>query len=344
MELNREEIRKLLHAQFVQGNNATIASENINQMMGRRVLDKRTAQRWFNHFREGRVDIKHKKGAGRPVLVDKTNLQHRLEQNPTASSSELCRGICSSRTARRWLNSIGRRWRRGRNIPHDLTPAQKQNRVTTCQQLRQRHRNGTLRLNRIITCDESWVCYDGRVKRPQWLLPNQPAHPTQVVPGHAPKRMLCFFWSMQGPVFWELLPRGATINSNLYCTQLTAVNTAAQVRTALGHRNGPVVFHQDNARPHMSIQTRAHIQQTLNWELLAHPPYSPDLAPSDFHVFRSLKNFLRGRRFQNDEQLENAVGQWIASKMGTNFWERGIRKLPQRWRIVQLQQGDYIID
>jgi len=149
---------------------------------------------------------------------------------------------------------------------------------------------------------------------------------------------------MQGPVYWELLPRATTINSDLYCSQLDRANTAAQVMTVQGRRKGRVVFLQDNARPHTSFQTTDHIKKELGWDLLPHPSYSPDISPSDYHVFLALKNFFRGRQFQNDEELENTVWAFIASKLGTDFFKRGIRKLPKRWRIVVLQQGEYIID
>ncbi|CAF1449534.1 unnamed protein product [Rotaria magnacalcarata] len=46
-----------------------------------------------------------------------------------------------------------------------------------------------------------------------------------------------------------------------------------------------------NARPHASKVTRQKLEK-LEWEVLPHPPYSPDLAPSDYHPFRSLRNHL----------------------------------------------------
>jgi histone-lysine N-methyltransferase SETMAR len=343
MVLTRVEIHKLLHQQFKQGKKAATAARDINALIGRDEVKASTARRWFQLFRQGRVTFTHRKGAGRPVTVNRRALRRRFKRDRTQSAVELSQRLCHPTTARRWLRKLGRKWRRGRNIPHDLTPAQKQNRVDTCEELLRRHRQGRL-LSRIITCDESWVYYDGRVKRPQWLLPNEPAQPTPVRLGHAKKRMLCFFWSMQGPVYWELLPKATTINSDFYCSQLDRVNTAAQVMTAQGRRKGRVVFQQDNARPHTSIQTTNHIKKELGWDLLPHPPYSPDIATSDYHVFRALKNFLRGRQFQNDEELENAVREFFVSKLGTDFFERGIRKLPKRWRIVVLQQGEYIID
>jgi transposase len=47
----------------------------------------------------------------------------------------------------------------------------------------------------------------------------------------------------------------------------------------------------DNARPHTAAHTRALLKH-FNWELFDHPHYSPDLAPSDYHLFAYLKNSL----------------------------------------------------
>ena len=46
-----------------------------------------------------------------------------------------------------------------------------------------------------------------------------------------------------------------------------------------------VIFHQDNARPHTSLVTRKKLLE-LDWEVMTHPSYSPDLATSDYHLFR----------------------------------------------------------
>ena len=56
-----------------------------------------------------------------------------------------------------------------------------------------------------------------------------------------------------------------------------------------------VLFHHDNARPHISLVTQQKLRE-LGWEVLMHPPYNPDLAPSDYHLFRSLKNSVGFKR------------------------------------------------
>jgi hypothetical protein len=62
---------------------------------------------------------------------------------------------------------------------------------------------------------------------------------------------------------------------------------------------GVVLLH-DSARPHTAAHTRALLEH-LKWELYDHPPYSPVLAPRDYHLFTYVKKGLRSQRFSNDE-------------------------------------------
>ncbi|GFX68646.1 histone-lysine N-methyltransferase SETMAR [Trichonephila clavipes] len=62
-----------------------------------------------------------------------------------------------------------------------------------------------------------------------------------------------------------------------------------------------ILFHQDNAPSHTSSVAMAKINE-LVFELLDHPPYSPDLAPSDFFLFPHLKFALGGHRFSSNKE------------------------------------------
>jgi len=64
---------------------------------------------------------------------------------------------------------------------------------------------------------------------------------------------------------------------------------------------------------------------------MEHPTCSPDLAPSDFHLFGPLKNALRGRRFScDDDDVKAAVHQWLRAQPKT-FFADGIKTLVGRW-------------
>jgi len=81
----------------------------------------------------------------------------------------------------------------------------------------------------------------------------------------------------------------------------------------------------------------------LGWEVLSHPPYSPDLAPSDYYLFRSLQNSLNGKTFNDDDAVKSYLVQIFASK-NQKFYERGIMELIERWQKVIDQNKKYIID
>jgi histone-lysine N-methyltransferase SETMAR len=77
------------------------------------------------------------------------------------------------------------------------------------------------------------------------------------------------------------------VNSASYCEVLLKLRDAICRKSPSELARG-ALLHHDNARPHTVRATQENIQE-LQWELLEHPPYIPDLAPSDFHVFGPLK-------------------------------------------------------
>ncbi|KZC10043.1 Histone-lysine N-methyltransferase SETMAR, partial [Dufourea novaeangliae] len=89
----------------------------------------------------------------------------------------------------------------------------------------------------------------------------------------------------------------------------------------LVNRKGVVFFH-DNARPHTCVVTRQKLLE-LGWDVLPHPPYSPNVTPSDSHLFRSLHNSLPGKTFDSNEGVKIYIIQFFANKE-KKFYERGI--------------------
>jgi histone-lysine N-methyltransferase SETMAR len=60
--------------------------------------------------------------------------------------------------------------------------------------------------------------------------------------------------------------------------------------------------------------------------MMEHPPQSPDLAPSNFHVFGPIKEALRGRRLSSDEEVTGAVQNWLKTQP-KKFYSDVIKKL-----------------
>ncbi|KAJ4446914.1 hypothetical protein ANN_13615 [Periplaneta americana] len=99
-------------------------------------------------------------------------------------------------------------------------------------------------------------------------------------------------------------------------------------------------YHKICARPHTAASTRELLDQ-FGWEIFDHPPYSPDLAPSDFHLFTKLKDFLGGTRFGSDEELKKTVNTWL-NELAAEEYNTGILKLVNRYDKCLNVGGDYV--
>jgi transposase len=173
MNPTQEELHKNLHHWYERGVSAAKAADEINKFYGNRVMPDRTARRWFKMFREGRQSVIRMKGQGRPRTVDQRALGQKLRRNSNVTTRKLAENICSKNTAWRYLKRRGKKWRKQREIPHDLTPQQLQKRDELCYRLWRMWRRGQLSLHKIVAHDQSWIFYDGRVCRKQWLSPGE---------------------------------------------------------------------------------------------------------------------------------------------------------------------------
>jgi len=71
---------------------------------------------------------------------------------------------------------------------------------------------------------------------------------------------------------------------------------------------GVILLH--NAQPHTAAHTNALIK-LFNWEIFDHPPYSPDLAPSDYHLFTKMKVWLATQHLHTNKELMDGVNIWL---------------------------------
>ena len=86
-----------------------------------------------------------------------------------------------------------------------------------------------------------------------------------------------------------------------------------------------VQFYIDNEPWHKSMKTMVKLNE-LCFELLPHPSYSPNLAPSDYWLFADLKKMLQGKRFGFNEEIIAETEAYFESK-DESFYKKGIEKL-----------------
>ena len=101
---------------------------------------------------------------------------------------------------------------------------------------------------------------------------------------------------------------GDTINADRYIHTVNELKKDIRNKRRSGSK--PNILLHDNARPHTAARTKEELEK-LKFDVLPHPPYSPDLAPADFALFPRMKRLLRGRVFENRECLEREVRRTI---------------------------------
>lgn len=299
-----------------------------------------TCEYWYRRFRSGDFDTEDKIRPGQPTKVNDMELEALVDQDPTATQEELAKSLDVSRTTiSRRLKSIGMIQKQGNWLPYELKSRDVERRKFICELLLQRHQRKNF-LHRILTGDEKWVRFDNPKRRKSWCRPGEPSKSIAKPNIHSAKLMLCIWWDQLGVVYYELLKPNETITSEVYKHQIEQLSQELQVkRPDYKGRHDKVILLHDNARPHTGKVVKDTLEN-LNWEILPHPPYSPDIAPSDFHLFRSMTHALSDQCFHSYEDTKKWVDSWIASK-DASFFRRGIHLLPERWEKVVSSDGQY---
>ena len=120
--------------------------------------------------------------------------------------------------------------------------------------------------------------------------------------------MLSVWWNYKGIL--RLINQ--TINSNVYVQQLDKLSDPSQEKCPELANHKSVVFQQDNAKPHTSLVTHQKLLE-LGWDV-SHPPDSPDLVPSDCHLFCSMQNSLNGKIFNDADNVKSYLINFFAGK------------------------------
>lgn len=338
-QLAREQIRLLILYDFKSGISAAQSHQRICAAFGQHAVGKTAVHDWYKRFSEGEQSLEDAHHTGRPAEIDDRELQLMIEAEPKLTTTDLAEHFEVSSTAiNNHLHQLGKVFKQGKWVPHDLTQFDHERRIDASLQNLATHRT-VAHLKNIITGDEKWVLYYNVTRRGQWLSKGEAPEPTAKAPLSQRKVMLCLWWNYAGIVHWELLPRNTTVTADVYIQQLDRLNQALQQKHP---KIDKVEFLHDNAPAHRSKQTSQKLLE-LGWTVLNHPPYSPDLAPSDYYLFRSLQNHIADMKFDDDEQVKIMLTNFFESKQAS-FFERGINKLVERWQWVIEHNGDYYPD
>jgi len=152
------------------------------------------------------------------------------------------------------------------------------------------------------------------------------------------KQMIIFAYDCEGVIMTDRVPSGTTVTAAHYRQFLQKLRRKMHANRPDLLENGFLILH-DNARPQSGKDVRGLLDR-YSWEVLPHPPYSPNMSPPDFDLFSKLKINMRGVRFSTLEDLSASVTRRVR-QLNSSTDLTGIMDLPKRWDAVIRQKGDY---
>lgn len=347
---SKEEVRSIIRFLHSKGENPSEIHRQISEVYGEGCMCKAQVYNWVEKFKKGVASVhdadrpERGKTAVTPEKIEAVD--NLIRQNRRFTIDEIASEVSISHGSVSTIihEQLGYRKVYARWVPRGLTPEMKEARVEACQEnLNRFEKEGQAFLDRIVTTDESWVHHftpESKMASKEWRHSFSPPPRKFRAQPSAGKLMLTVFFDNKGAIVEHYMPRGTTVTSASYC-DLLETNLKPAIRSMRrGLLSQGVLLLQDNARPHTAKNTKACLEK-LKFEVLPHPPYSPDLAPCDFHLFGPLKTHLGGRRFKTDDDVKKAVHEWLRGQDKT-FYSAGIQALPGRWRKCIEKGGDYI--
>lgn len=342
------EVRAVIRFLNAKGVEPIEIHRQLTEVYGQSCMDVKNVRKWCREFTAGRTEIHDEQRSGRPSISDETvaKVEENMREDRRITLDALCILVpeVSRSTIHRILTEklqyrkVCARW-----VPRMLTEDHKRQRVDSSREFLRRYADEKDNfLDSIVTGDETWAFHftpETKQQSREWRHPSSPKPRKFKQTQSAGKVMATVFWDRKGVLLVDFMPAGTTINADRYCETLKKLRRAIQNRRRGMLSKGVSILH-DNARPHVARQTVA-LLQNFGWNIITHPPYSPDLAPSDYHLFPKLKEHLAGRRFCSDEEVKDEVQRFLKD-MAASWYDMGIQKLPQRLQKCIDRNGDYV--
>ncbi|WKY06819.1 hypothetical protein Q1695_006754 [Nippostrongylus brasiliensis] len=210
----------------------------------------------------------------------------------------------NERTVQRWVD----KW-----VPHDSNDVQRNRCLETSPAHLLRNRTEPI-LDRIVTRGEKWILYDNRKRLAQWLDVDEAPKHYPKPKAHQKKATVTVWWSAAGFIHRSFLKPCEKMTSE-YCQELGEIHSKLPgMCPRLVNTKGPIILY-DNARLHVSMMARQKLHE-LGYEVLDHSPYSADLSPTNYHLFKHLKIFLRHKI----KRIEKLACRWQKCVDSNSFY------------------------
>lgn len=347
--MEKLEKRAVIKYFYLKGFTPKEIKEEMDSTLGDSSPSYSMVKQWVAELKMGRTSTSDERRSGRPVEVTTPEMIEKIHQIVLEDRrlkvheiAEIC-GISTERVRNILHNHLDMNKLCARWVPRLLTVDQKliRKNISTAN-LALFRRNPTEFYRRFITVDETWVHHytpESKEQSKQWVGAGEPTPKKAKTILSANKVMATVFWDAKGIIYIDYLEKGKTITGQYYAQLLQRLkHEVSAKRPHMAKKK--ILFHHDNAPAHTSIVAVAKIND-LKFELMPHPPYSPDLAPSDYFLFPNLKKWLGGKRFGSNEEVIEAVNQYF-EELDESTFKLGITKLEHRYEKCISLSGDYV--
>jgi len=196
---------------------------------------------------------------------------------------------------------------------------------------------------RLVTMDKTWLYhYDPETKQQsmEWRRSGSPRPKKIRVQKSIGKVLASIFWDQDGILIIDFLPKGQTINAEYYSSLLVQMKGILKEKFTPreGHQGGLFLARQCPGSPGTCNPEETGLP---GLSVSYHLPYSPDLAPSDYHLFPGLKKQLQSCHFSSDAEVISAAETWLDGHR-SEFVLSGLQKLEQRAKKCIELRGEYV--
>jgi histone-lysine N-methyltransferase SETMAR len=316
----------------------------LEETYGEGCPSHRALYKWIALFKQGRQSVFDEQRSGRPCEISdkiKEKCESLLRENRRITTRALADAVNVSKgSLQAILHELGVRKLASRFVPRFLSLEMCENRLNCSQaNLLMFQQYGEAFLRNIITQDEtplSLYLPESKRESSEWKFPGETSsRKLRAGTSHRKCLMLSIFWDARGVILVDFAEKNTRLNSAYYSDLVHKCRHARRKERGI-----PMWFLQDNAPIHKSAESMRVLEES-GFDLLNHPPYSPDLAPSDFYLFRHMKKHLRGKQFANAEVLREDVESFLHGQF-PNFFKSAFSELIQRWQKCVSVNGSYI--
>lgn len=344
---SKETLRSVMQFLWAEEISPMEIHSRMKAVYGEKSLAYSTIKEWIRNFNKGRTSVTDRARSGAPVtatterIVQKVNDKIIANRRVSVKDIAFELGVSSGSVWTVITSKLKLKKRCCQWVPHSLNDEQKRKRKALSLEHLTRFTNEPTLLDHVVTGDESYCfLYDpcGKRQSAEWRSSGEsPPKKTRRDP-YSKKVMMTFFFDNKGPVLLEFAENKSRVNSVAYQETLVRLRKALKNKRPGKLSSGVILLH-DNARPHTAARTQEMIAK-FRWEVLRHPPYSPDLSPCDYHVFSPLKKHLRSCHFASDGDLKAEASKWLRHQP-KEFYQKGINRLIDQWRNCVISDGYY---